>query len=460
MKKSLTSTGYDFYQNRDTPDDLAHKVLNKHYKNKLTFSDLPINPFKILKSSGATYTFIDFDEFEGFYLLYNEAGDMYQTPVVGIKQEARITRQRFSAAHELCHHIKDRETAFSKQGDGSEIEVFANKFASELLMPRYLLSEMIKKIDLNINLETEVFMDKILEISAEFGVSFHAASIAVNSVIRKFSNPELTKHRKNYKPEKKREKYIHKDYLCYRQAFDDIDFLEWKLDSKTKNDFLRLIITSDHRMESGTLSIEQISEIIAEFRYNDSNYELLKMKGINDNDVEVLGQYAMYEMVFVNFKKVFNEIIMMHKAFYKFAPHPDAGGSFRETNTRLNNRQVKLYESSQIASGVMNLANSFQSLIDKPSGQGNAHLLDRIIEFHHTYTIIHPFTDGNGRSGRAIMNRQLMHFNLPFFYIDLNTKDLYYDALELCDSEKDYSNLFIYFMKRVIVTYNKIICSD
>lgn len=50
--------------------------------------------------------------------------------------------------------------------------------------------------------------------------------------------------------------------------------------------------------------------------------------------------------------------------------------------------------------------------------------------FHQKFEEIHPFQDGNGRTGREILNYMLNEYGFPPIYIPLERKRQYLDALE------------------------------
>ena len=61
---------------------------------------------------------------------------------------------------------------------------------------------------------------------------------------------------------------------------------------------------------------------------------------------------------------------------------------------------------------------------------------------HAKFVEIHPFEDGNGRTGRALMNWVLMRANYPKFYVPVNERQKYYEAIDLHNIKmyKEYCN--------------------
>jgi len=59
--------------------------------------------------------------------------------------------------------------------------------------------------------------------------------------------------------------------------------------------------------------------------------------------------------------------------------------------------------------------------------------LVRAFMLHGLVAHVHPFEDGNGRTARVLMNWFLIKHNYPKFYIPVDKRDKYYDALGFYD---------------------------
>lgn len=55
---------------------------------------------------------------------------------------------------------------------------------------------------------------------------------------------------------------------------------------------------------------------------------------------------------------------------------------------------------------------------------------------HAKFVEIHPFEDGNGRTGRALMNWVLMKADYPKMYVPVSKRQKYYEAIDLHNEKK------------------------
>lgn len=75
--------------------------------------------------------------------------------------------------------------------------------------------------------------------------------------------------------------------------------------------------------------------------------------------------------------------------------------------------------------------------------------------FHAKFENIHPFADGNGRTGRLAMNYFLVLHNHPPIIIHQEDKKEYYKALEAWDIKQDLEPLRLFLQEQTAKTWEK-----
>jgi len=82
-------------------------------------------------------------------------------------------------------------------------------------------------------------------------------------------------------------------------------------------------------------------------------------------------------------------------------------------------------------------------------------ILETLAEFHAQYEMIHPFQDGNGRTGRMILFRECLHHNIAPFIIEDKNRPEYLEALKKYRQTKTTIGLVELFKKEQEYYYNQ-----
>ncbi|MCK5149422.1 Fic family protein [Candidatus Pacearchaeota archaeon] len=87
------------------------------------------------------------------------------------------------------------------------------------------------------------------------------------------------------------------------------------------------------------------------------------------------------------------------------------------------------------------------------SNKNKIHPVELAALVHLKFVTIHPFSDGNGRISRIMMNFVLKKYKFPMFDIPYEKRDSYYTALERSQVKKE-DHIFVqWFFKRYIKEY-------
>jgi Zn-dependent peptidase ImmA (M78 family) len=315
----------------DSARVLARAVLPEYFNGKMvTYS------YKSISNAydyGVPFVFRSFSKYEGVYIPAENDGDC---PVVGINIKRPITRQRFTAAHELCHHIMDcNSSSICAFNSSNPIEKYAERFAAELLMP---IDELKKQVHYYAHKDA-VSYDDVLRFSEYFGVSFQAFLNRIAFVLRRIEGTAetLRKEATRYKPDKKREALGFSYLPLYEQLINAAELnLRLKPSEFTKAKFCTEYIFNDSRLEGVELPIENVAEIVTDIRLNGAMSPFCTEE--NKDIIEVAGHANMYAYIFDKGLGQKTEYIfhnLLHQMLFSCAPEPDFGGKFRTSNLLL-----------------------------------------------------------------------------------------------------------------------------
>lgn len=106
------------------------------------------------------------------------------------------------------------------------------------------------------------------------------------------------------------------------------------------------------------------------------------------------------------------------------ADRPEDRGTFRRVNVRIAGALTNPVQPYLIEPKIEELLNNYKVW------SKTMHIVERVANFHLQFESIHPFIDGNGRTGRLIMNLQLIKEGLPAINIKFADRRKYYDAFD------------------------------
>ncbi|MBP3284234.1 MAG: ImmA/IrrE family metallo-endopeptidase [Clostridia bacterium] len=437
-----------------TPEELAQAFLREYFgEEKAVY---PLNPFEMLKKVGVPFSFRNFEKYEGVYLQVDNDGPA----VVGINANRPITRQRFTAAHELCHHIKDagQDISCLIAGKKNKIERYAEDFAAAILMPINELIHQVKRFDEN----GYVSFESVLRIANYFGVSFESCLYRIAYRLHKIegdtSAVKLKKRIAAFKPKIKCQQLGLNDLKLYEQLFDtNAVSLFFEPTEFAKRKFQTEYIFNDSRLEGVDVDKEMVSEIVTDLKLKKQESEYCNFT--NKNVIEVAGLTAVYNEVFQMSRNreisVF-DTLDLHRTLYCYAPYPEGTGHFRNTNNIVSEAKFETVDKDDIFYEFVLIDEKVKKLLEDSEKISTSEYIERVLDIHYKLTTIHPFADGNGRISRAFLNLLFLKNNIPPIFFTDNNKNEYKNALKEIDTKNNKDTFYEIAFRRIIEANSKL----
>ena len=102
-----------------------------------------------------------------------------------------------------------------------------------------------------------------------------------------------------------------------------------------------------------------------------------------------------------------------------------------ENRGRYREKSVFIEGADTVTALPSTIPSRLDSIIKKFTENKDAiELIPAIARFHADFEEIHPFSDGNGRTGRLIMNLELLKGGYPITIIEKDDRPEYYESLE------------------------------
>lgn len=212
-----------------------------------------------------------------------------------------------------------------------------------------------------------------------------------------------------------------------------LDFI--KTNQNYFEDFITRSTYHTNSIEGSTLSYAETYAII----FNDNSFK------INAQPREIYEainhKYALNYMlnsVILNNDLISSDIIKLNELINKNIK--DTSG-YRKVNVMIRGAQEIPPKSKEVPIKMMYFIDNYNHF----PIQGEEDILKKIAYFHIEFEHIHPFEDGNGRTGRLLINYELLKNNFPPIVIPLDKRNEYFQYIANYDEES-----FVCMMKELI----------
>ena len=150
-----------------------------------------------------------------------------------------------------------------------------------------------------------------------------------------------------------------------------------------------------------------------------------------------------YMMDIVNSESVLTERIIKEIHSLVLMHDPQAKGRYRYEYVGIRGTKNQLTQPHLIPEQMQELMEDYEKM------KQEKHIVEAIAEFHLRFEGIHPFIDGNGRTGRLIINFELMKAGLLPIDIKFTDRDRYYRAFDAYFGDEKSSDP----MTEIIINY-------
>jgi Fic family protein len=209
-------------------------------------------------------------------------------------------------------------------------------------------------------------------------------------------------------------------------------------------EFAKEFIFNSNNIEGSRISLERIREIIekGDTKYNNRN-EVIEVK----NSISAL-EYLRHGFKFniYSIKRLYH---ILTKGLFMEGNLPYPKG-FKKEDIVVGNS--KTTPPDKVAYEIVKLLDWYKM------NKNKIHPLILAFEFHRRYEVIHPFRDGNGRTGRLLMNKILMNAGYYPVIVYKENKRAYFNSLEKMSEGKS-KKYYQFMLEQADKTYDYILAA-
>ena len=244
-------------------------------------------------------------------------------------------------------------------------------------------------------------------------------------------------------------------YKSKESIFSQIDRKKKELDSRRpltegeaarlNEEFLVEYTYNSNAIEGNTLTLRETDLVLRGLT--------IDRKPLKDH-MEAVGHKEAFEFVreLVKDNVPISESVIKQIHYLVLADKKDDRGVYRRIPVRIMGAQHEPVQPYLIEPKMEQLLNAY--------AESDEHIITKLARFHIEFEGIHPFIDGNGRTGRLLVNLELMKAGYPPIDIKFTDRIAYYSAFDEYHVNHDLSameNLFAGYINSRLVLYLNIL---
>ncbi len=212
----------------------------------------------------------------------------------------------------------------------------------------------------------------------------------------------------------------------YAELFAEVDALKAELDKRRpltqgelqrlRDEFLIEYTYNSNAIEGNTLTLQETALVLEGIT--------IDKKPLKDH-LEAVGHRDafLYVEELVKNKVPFSERIIKEIHTLVLMDRPEDRGVYRRI-------PVRIMGGYHVPPDPVLVPEQMERLVAEFEGNKKLHPIERAALFHLKFEGIHPFVDGNGRTGRLILNLMLMQAGYPPINVKYSDRKRYYEAFD------------------------------
>lgn len=217
-------------------------------------------------------------------------------------------------------------------------------------------------------------------------------------------------------------------------SFERIEELKAELDTRrplTQGELERLneefmieFTYNSNAIEGNTLTLQETAMVLEGIT--------IDQKPLKDH-LEAVGHKDafLYVQDIVSNKMPLTEFVIKNIHSLVLMNRPEDKGVYRRVPVRIMGSYTEPVQPYMIEPKITELLSENEKRTD------TMNLIERVARFHLEFESIHPFIDGNGRTGRLLLNFELMQNGYPPVNVKFTDRKRYYDAFDSYSRNQD-----------------------